>query len=274
MPSVGRYTHALVSRVPDSYQSTKTIDGSCIDLDRAREQQENLVHCLRGLDVDVLELPPDEESPYSVFINDCAVILQGLALICKPAGFRENDVATVRAVLKKELGISTVSLDSPTALLNASDVLFTGKEFFVGIGKETNTEGALILANTWPEYPCTPVKLEGSRRLKDRLTMAGDDVLSVSSGDTSQQLLKRIERGASHRYQTLTLPEEDAANCLFVNGTLIHIDSSEASESAKLFLDKVDYSQTSVQLSEFQKTGRGLTSVCLLVKKSKTIRTL
>ena len=36
------------------------------------------------------------------------------------------------------------------------------------------------------------------------------------------------------RYQVLTLPEEDGANCLFVNGTLIHIDSYEASESAKV----------------------------------------
>ena len=38
------------------------------------------------------------------------------------------------------------------------------------------------------------------------------------------------------RYSTLTLPEEDAANCLFVNGTLIHIDAVEASDSAKVQL--------------------------------------
>jgi len=279
MPSLGRYTHALVSRVPRSYQSLPTLDGSCIDLEGAREQQETLVRCLRGLDVDVLELPPDEDSPHSVFINDCAVVLQGLALICKPESggnetSRNNDIATVRAVLRKELGITTIELNSSTARLNASDVLFTGKEFFVGIGAETNTEGALILANTWPEYPCTPVKLDGTRRLKDRLTVAGSNVLSVSSGDKSQLLLKRIERESSHRYQTLTLPEEDAANCLFVNGTLIHINSTEAAESAKLFAERVDYPQFSLALSEFQKTGRGLTSVCLLVKKSKTIRTL
>ena len=159
MPSMGRFTHALISRVPSTYQSLSTIDGSCIDLERAREQQETLVQCLRGLDIDVLELPPDEESPQSVFINDCALVLQGLALICNPAGDRANDVATVRAVLKKELGLTVLELKSKTALLNASDVLFTGREFFVGIGKETNTEGALVVANTWPEYPCTPVKV-------------------------------------------------------------------------------------------------------------------
>jgi len=274
MPTLGRYTHALVSRVPTNYAKVKTIDGSCIDVERARDQQETLVRCLRGLDVDVLELPPDEESPHSVFINDCAVVLQGLALLCNPAAGQErvNDTATVRAILKKELGLTVLELESPTALLNASDVLFTGREFFVGIGKQTNTEGAQILANTWPEYPCTPVKVEGSRRLRDRVTMAGLDVLSVSSADASQNILKRIEREASHRYKTLTLPEEDAANCLFVNGTLIHIDAVEASDSAKLLEERIDYSRHSLSLSEFQKAGRGLTSVCLLINKTKTIR--
>jgi hypothetical protein len=37
------------------------------------------------------------------------------------------------------------------------------------------------------------------------------------------------------RYQTLTLPEEDAANCLFVNGTLIHVSSSQAAESVQVY---------------------------------------
>ena len=163
MPTFGRYTHALISRVPSTFQSIKTIDGTSIDLERAREQQETLVRALRGLDIDVLELPPDEESPNSVFINDCAVILQGLALICNPGGgVRDKDVVTARAVLRKEVGLNTLELDSDTALLNGSDVLFTGREFFVGIGKETNTEGAQVLANTWPEYPCTPIKVNSA----------------------------------------------------------------------------------------------------------------
>ena len=143
MPSLGRYTHAVVSRVPLSYQSLKTIDGSCIDLERARQQQEDLVRCLRSLNVDVLELPPDEESPCSVFVNDCALVLNGVALMCRPGGCpRQRDVDTLRAVLRKEVGVAAlVEQESKRTLLNASDVLFTGREFFVGLGKETNIEG-------------------------------------------------------------------------------------------------------------------------------------
>jgi len=67
MSSVGRFTHAVVARVPQSFQTLPSIDGTCIDLERAKEQQEVLVKCLRGLNIDVLEMPPDEPSPPSVY---------------------------------------------------------------------------------------------------------------------------------------------------------------------------------------------------------------
>ena len=69
MASKGRYSHALVARLPKSFQSVPTMDGTCIDLERAREQHEDLVKCLRGLDIDVLEMAPEETSPLSVFSN-------------------------------------------------------------------------------------------------------------------------------------------------------------------------------------------------------------
>jgi hypothetical protein len=61
--------------------------------------------------------------------------------------------------------------------------------------------------------------------------MAGPDVISVGSCGEAQRVLKRVEREASHRYQTLTLPEDGAANCLYVNGTLIHRSREEAPKS-------------------------------------------
>ena len=68
----------------------------------------------------------------------------------------------MKAVLRKELNQTIVEPTSPKALLCGSDVLFTGREFFVGISQWTNTEGAVAVAATWPEYPCTPVKVRRS----------------------------------------------------------------------------------------------------------------
>ena len=76
------------------------------------------------------------------------------------AKIRQVEVDTMRAVLRKELNQAVVDPRwSPTALLSGSDVLFTGREFFVGLSCHTNMEGALAVASTWPEYPCTPIKV-------------------------------------------------------------------------------------------------------------------
>ena len=69
----------------------------------------------------------------------------------------------MRAILKKELNQVIVEPRSPAALLSGSDVLFTGREFFVGLSSHTNTEGAVAVASTWPEYPCTPVKVSQAK---------------------------------------------------------------------------------------------------------------
>ena len=92
-----------------------------------------------------------------------AVVVNGVALLCRPgSGTRKGDTDTVRVVMRKEVGITVEELDTGTgspALINGSDVLFTGSEIFVGLGEETNTEGALWVASSWPEYPCTPIKV-------------------------------------------------------------------------------------------------------------------
>ena len=67
--------------------------------------------------------------------------------------------------------------------------------------------------------------------------MAGPDVISVGACGEAQRVLKRVERESSHRYQTLTLPEDGAAHCLYVNGTLIHRSRDEAPKSDAVSLD-------------------------------------
>jgi len=105
----------------------------------AREQLSSAVAAVRRLGVDVLELPPDEASPESVFAQDLAVVVNGIALMCRPGPHRTAEVETVKAVLRKELGQTVVEPTSEAALLSGSDVLFTGREFFVGLSQWTNT---------------------------------------------------------------------------------------------------------------------------------------
>jgi len=271
------YTHAIVSRVPEIYGHLKTVDKRPIDLALCRQQHADLVAALRANGIDVLELPPEESNPLSVFTQDLAVVVNGIALMCRPVdATRKSEVDTVRAILRKELNQVIVEPKAATALLCGSDVLFTGREFFVGLSTWTNTEGAVAVASTWPEYPCTPIKIEGPHTLKYFLSMAGPDVISVSACGEAQRVLKRVEREASHRYQTLTLPEDGAAHCMYVNGRLIHRNKLEAPKSDAVFSAKIDYRRVPVFLSEFCRTEVQcpLSAIVILVRKTKHLKKL
>lgn len=50
-------------------------------------------------------------------------------------------------------------------------------------------------------------------------------------------VLQRIKREATYSYQTLTVPEDHAANVLYVNGTLFHRSEKEIPASFKVRYD-------------------------------------
>ena len=98
--------------------------------------------------------------------------------------------------------------------------------------------------------------MEGNKHLTDRMTVAGVDLLAVGSSKNCQTLLKRIERESinrfvkaftliihnhefSLRYHTLTVPEEEAANCLLINGSLLVPHMSEIPLSSEVHFGHV-----------------------------------
>lgn len=80
----GRYSHAIVSRIPDSFATSCLGSTEQINLMEARREHETFIRVLRNLNVDVIELPADELFPDSPFVEDTAIVVNGLALICKP----------------------------------------------------------------------------------------------------------------------------------------------------------------------------------------------
>lgn len=74
-----RYTHAVLCRIPLSLRTRGEVQ-----LEEARKQHQALAQLLRELGVDVVEMPPDESSPLCVFVEDLAVVCNGIALIARP----------------------------------------------------------------------------------------------------------------------------------------------------------------------------------------------
>lgn len=81
--SFGRYTHAIVCRIPNSFKSSLGSANS-IDVNEARREHEEYTRVLRTLGLDVIELPPDENFPDCPFVEDTAIVCNGIALMCRP----------------------------------------------------------------------------------------------------------------------------------------------------------------------------------------------
>ncbi|XP_065573231.1 N(G),N(G)-dimethylarginine dimethylaminohydrolase 1-like [Artemia franciscana] len=270
MANAFRYTHAVVSRIPKSFVKNAIGLSEPVDFALAQVQHKNYVKCLQSLNIDVIELPPDEEFPDSVFVEDTAVVCNGTALITRPGHpSRRKETETIKQILKKELELKIVEVEDEKATLDGGDVLFTGREFFVGLTERTNVLGALAVANAFPEYPCTPVKLKGALHLKSLVTMAGIDVLCTSIDQDAQEVIKRIEREASYNYHVLTLPDRDAANVIFANGTLLHRSRDEFPRSTKVFEEKVTGPRIEINSSETSKAQAALTCSSLLISLPK-----
>uniref|UniRef100_A0A131YV20 Dimethylargininase n=2 Tax=Rhipicephalus TaxID=426455 RepID=A0A131YV20_RHIAP len=160
-----------------------------------------------------------------------------------------------------------MEIRDPKAIIEGGNVLFTGREFFVGISPRTNEAGARALAAAFPEFPVTPVKLPKRNHLKDLLSMAGPDVICLSDSPESQAVKRQVEREATFQYQTVTLPEERAAGCLYINGRLLHRHEFPAANQE--FAQKIDYGRVTLSVMELSKASTGLPSLALLVRKSR-----
>ena len=134
------FSKAIVREIPDTLadQALRMNEPSSpVDLERARLQHSHYVSRIRQLVPEVLVLPADNSQPDCVFVDDPAVVCNDVALICRMGHESRRGEA---AVLKKALetfGLRTVEMTQP-ARMDGGDVLFTGREYFVGLSSRTN----------------------------------------------------------------------------------------------------------------------------------------
>ncbi|CAH8647017.1 unnamed protein product [Heterobilharzia americana] len=153
---------------------------------------------------------------------------------------------------RRKLGIKIVELNTENAQVEGSDVLFTGQEIIVGISAHTNEAGAHAVA------PASSLSL-----VKDAVGVAGINVLAVGESEPAKQLLKEIGRVASHTYKVITLPEDHAANVLYINHHLLHLSSQMIPKSIGIFENKINYYRSQVHIPELYNCGVPLSKLAL-----------
>ncbi|XP_059504155.1 N(G),N(G)-dimethylarginine dimethylaminohydrolase 1 isoform X2 [Stegostoma tigrinum] len=172
----------------------------------------------------------------------------------------------------KELNFNIVEIKDETATLDGGDVLFTGKEFFVGLSKRTNQQGAQIVADVFKDYAVSTVEVTGTLHLKTYCTMAGPGLIAIGSSPHAQNALKQMQEMSEHSYNKLTLLDDEAANCVYLNipekgHVLLHRTAKEFPASAKEFEKLKDYTLIPVTNTELAKVDGGLTCCSILLNK-------
>ncbi|KAF7634513.1 hypothetical protein Mgra_00006084 [Meloidogyne graminicola] len=273
-----KYTHAIMIRFPTSIKFDDKKLKNKIDLGLAAKQHQDLSDTLRESGVEVIELPPEEDCPVqNLFADDIAIVINGTALLTKPkiqnkkhsTSSRVNEFITHLNVLAWQVVDSPTQLHGKQVVLEGSDVLFTGKEIFVGIRKNgTNTEGALVVAKTFADFSVIPINI-GSLPLKAHVSVATNEVLVIGKDKESQNILQKIERDSTFRYKILTIDNEDAITCLNVNNRLLfRHDLNEM----KFGVLQPPVELWGVTMEELVKLGVPFSRYCLLINKLSSKR--
>ncbi|XP_053178778.1 N(G),N(G)-dimethylarginine dimethylaminohydrolase 1 [Scomber japonicus] len=268
------YTHAIVRGVPASLaKGALRMSQAEVDLAGARREHEAYVEVLKTkVGLEVVELPADESFPDCVFVEDAAVVCGDTALITRQgAESRRGEKETMTRALK-ELNMKIVEMTDETATLDGGDVLFTGREFFVGLSKRTNQRGAEILADAFKDYAVSTVPVLEGLHLKSFCSMGGPGLIVIGSSEPAQKALKIMQQMSDHRYDKLTVPDDLAANTVYMNlpnkgHVLLHCTSEEYPESAKMFDKLKDYMLIPVSNMEKCKVDGALTCCSVLINK-------
>jgi dimethylargininase len=231
------------------------IPRSPIDLQTAREQHHAYEQLLAKLGARVISLPEEAELPDSMFVEDPAIVVDEVAVIC-PLGTetRRKEAPSLAAALEKFRKLAYVKLPGT---LEGGDVLRVGKKVFVGITARSNPEGirqlAVILSGYG--YGVTAVSVTGCLHLKSAVSYLGRNTMLANREWFNWRRIEGFE------WLDVDPGEEHSANALAMGDTVILPASFP---KTKAVIEAKGFRVESLDISELQKAESGLTCSSLV----------
>jgi len=167
-----------------------------------------------GLTVDVL--PPSEDYPDSIFVEDPALVFSGAAILLRPgAPSRQGEVKEIATPLRQRFG-RILAIEEGFA--DGGDMLLTPAGMFIGLSSRTDQTGATQLARLLKELGIdsrivhTP---KGTLHLKSDCSLIADDHVLCTASLAASDIFSG--------YRKLVVPETEraAANALRLNDTIL-----------------------------------------------------
>ena len=188
------------------------------DLARMLEAHAAYVATLRSTGAEVVELPPLEDYPDAVFVEDTMLCLPELAIVMRPgAPSRMGEVAEMRPAIAGFYGDRIAEIIAP-GTIEGGDILVTGREILVGLSARTNREGVAQLTDIVNEYGYTLRLVETPEGVLHFKTDCG-----LLAPETILSTRRLAVSGCFEGYEVLLVPdgEEAASNCIRFNNLVI-----------------------------------------------------
>jgi dimethylargininase len=252
---------AIVHKVsPNISQCELTfVDRSLIDFELAKRQHGDYCAALERLGVNVTVLSENKSYPDCCFVEDTAIVVDELAVICSMgASSRRAEAKLIERELSKYREIARICLP---ATIDGGDVLRVGKKIFVGQSSRTNTQGIEDLVRILEPlgYRVVPVRMKGGLHLKSACTAIDDETLFVNPDWIEVDQLKDFD--------LIHTPAEEpaSANVLRVGSTVcVQAGFPRAAELIAGVVKQVEVIDT----SELRKAEAGLTCSSIIFESA------
>ncbi len=230
------------------------IERSSIDLPVALSQWEGYVAALHDHGWETTEVPPADDCPDAVFVEDTVVVYGDLAVIARPgADERKPETTAVEEVLPR-LGYRIARIEEP-GTLDGGDVLKHDGTVWVGLGGRTNRCGVAQLA--------AALEPQGARVVGVPLTKVlhlKSAVTALPDGTVVGYAPLVDDPGTWERF--LEVPEEPGSHVVLLDDRTV-LMSTSAPRTAELFADR-GLQVVAVDLTEYEKLEGCVT--CLSVR--------
>ncbi|MCW2862355.1 MAG: Dimethylargininase [Actinoallomurus sp.] len=230
------------------------IDRRPVDVALAMRQHDAYVAALESAGWRVRWLPPADDLPDAVFVEDTVVVCDGLAVLARPgAPERAPEIASMERMIT-ELGLKVVRIEDE-GTLDGGDVLQVGTTVYAGRSARTNEDALCQLARLLATRGrrVVPVTLTDCLHLKTAMTALPDGSLI----------------GVPELLDTSALPylrvaQEPAGAHVVVLGEKQVLISDSAPRTADLLASE-GYDVTVVGIGEFEKLEGCVTCLSVLI---------
>lgn len=226
-----------------------------INLEKARAQHKAYEDLLDRLGAHVVSLPEEADLPDAMFVEDPAIVLDEVAVIC-PLGTetRRKEAPSLAAALEPYRKLAYVKLPGT---LEGGDVLRVGKKVFAGVTKRSNPEGIRQLAVIMAKhgYEVTAVPVTGCLHLKSAVTFLGRKTLLAN------RVWFDAPRLAGFEWIEVDPSEAHAGNALTIGETVVFPTCFPKTRER---IEARGFKVVSLDISELQKAESALTCSSLL----------